>query len=473
MNKGYTIAELLITLGIIAVISALLGVAIVKLKPDSDKVMYLKQYDAVMNVTSEIVNNSRLYPTCQDSENTTGEENWDCTKRPLFNIAQTNAGGKSVEGIGKYCDLLAMMLSGKKLADNSCSLNPTYADGKWTPTFTTKNGSEWLVSTSRSTFGDAENGYSASYQTEVYFDLNGAKGPNCLYNKDKCKKPDRFKLLVAADGTVIVADPMGQAYVNTRKNLNKKSLEIADSAGIVANLNANLKDFTLQRCGANAESHEDPPAPNPVEPDLPSDPSCEAGRFRFHNVEYDGCYPPRILIESKPVVAEANHPNYYLSDWDFHVWTNTEADDDITVFIGYLNANTDNWQNVPFEIGCKIPRGQTECSLDVKLTDCYSGSSADYLYAACIESKLKEILGSNYKNYKINPYSNSNAVLNTYYGAPLIMYYNGNQGVYIKITSKASQREVYSYGGWSGTIKNGGGFDAILTPKKIIWAAGQ
>ena len=353
MNKGYTIAELLITLGIIAVISALLGVAIVKLKPDSDKVMYLKQYDAVMNVTSEIVNNSRLYPTCQDSENTTGEENWDCTKRPLFNIAQTNAGGKSVEGIGKYCDLLAMMLSGKKLADNSCSLNPTYADGKWTPTFTTKNGSEWLVSTSRSTFGDAENGYSASYQTEVYFDLNGANGPNCLYEKDKCKKPDRFKLLVAADGTTIVADPVGQAYVNTRKNWNKKSLEIEDNAGIIANLNTNLKDFALQRCGAAAEK-DDHVCP---EGEVWDGISCV--KITGNDTSY-----PTLLISIGAIFSKYGELKGVCGMTAFDVIVSTDEDvpvkEDIAVNVAWLDETGQGNQ-----LGCVISKGDCYCSADV------------------------------------------------------------------------------------------------------------
>lgn len=250
MKRGFTLAELLITLGIIGVISALLGAAITKLKPDGDKATFLKQYDAVMSVTDKVVRDSRLYPICQNME---GENNWNCRQHPLFNIAETNVGGKSISGAGKYCDILATMLGGKKLSDNSCTLNPTYADGSWTPTFTTKNGAEWLVSTTRSSSGSANSGYRATYQTEIYFDINGAKAPNCLYVKNKCETPDRFKLLVAADGTILAADPMGQAYINTRKNWNKKELEIEDSAAVVANLDNNLRTFTLNTCGNGAE----------------------------------------------------------------------------------------------------------------------------------------------------------------------------------------------------------------------------
>ena len=402
MRRGFTLAELLITLGIIAVISALLAASIVKLKPDSDKATFLKQYDAVMNITNKIVNNSRLYPICQND--VAGEEKWDCRQHPLFNIAQTSVDGKSVNGTGKYCDLLAMSLSGKKLSDNSCSLNPTYADGAWTPTFTTKNGSEWLVSTSRSAAGDADSGYSASYQTEVYFDLNGAEGPNCLYNKDSCKKPDRFKLLVAADGTTIVADPMGQAYVNTRKNWNKKTPEIADDAVVVANLNVNLKDFALQRCGAQEASPGCPdgqvlgddgicrdshPCPDgfvwnenwktcmfdPKCPDgqtwnfmegkcKPVTPGCGPNEFPFYDVPAwdNGCYPPGILIQNHPIFEG---DRLSLVDWNFHVWTNSVTSGDIVVFLGLLNGNYQEPRDVIFEIGCMIPSGGRECALKI------------------------------------------------------------------------------------------------------------
>ena len=254
MKRGFTLAELLITLGIIGVISALLGVAITKLKPDEDKATFLKQYDAVRSVTGKVVRDSRLYPICQNMK---GENNWDCGQHPLFNIAETNVGGKSISGAGKYCDILATMLGGKKLSDNSCTLNPTYADGSWTPTFTTKNGAEWLISTTRSTSGSADSGYRATYQTEIYFDINGAKAPNCLYEKNKCETPDRFKLLVAADGTVLAADPMGQTYRSTRKNWNKKELEIEDNHVVAPFLDANLRYFTLNTCGKEMDNKQE------------------------------------------------------------------------------------------------------------------------------------------------------------------------------------------------------------------------
>ena len=449
MRRGFTLAELLITLGIIAVISALLAASIVKLKPDSDKATFLKQYDAVMNITNKIVNNSRLYPICQND--VAGEEKWDCRQHPLFNIAQTSVDGKSVNGTGKYCDLLAMSLSGKKLSDNSCSLNPTYADGAWTPTFTTKNGSEWLVSTSRSAAGDADSGYSASYQTEVYFDLNGAEGPNCLYDKDNCKKPDRFKLLVAADGTTIVADPMGQAYVNTRKNWNKKSLEIADDAVVVANLNVNLKDFALQRCGMSESSPVVPDEPIvPVEPTPIIDEGCTAEYpYKVPGLKDYGvseCQATKTLMITKNTTTLRDKSNAacYLEDWDFEVKAYPYVQADTTVFWGFttvIGNNNANTYNVQAEIGCKIPMGGISCTPQITAktaTNGLTGVTYNSDFSSDINTYIEKYLG---KNNKINQNSNNDNIVR--------LQESGGASIYsfVKIISgENDERQVVYFG---------------------------
>ena len=62
------------------------------------------------------------------------------------------------------------------------------------------------------------------YQSDIYFDINGKEGNNCLYNAEKCKNPDRFKLIVSGDGHVMAADPMGQAYLENRMNWRKTDI---------------------------------------------------------------------------------------------------------------------------------------------------------------------------------------------------------------------------------------------------------
>ena len=252
-KSGFTLAELLISLGITGVITALIATALVTLQPDQKKAIYLRNYDALTKAVKALAGNSRLFPVCQDNLN--------CQAHPLFNTA-TGIDSRFASigaGDGKLCKGLSYMMNGQMLPQLNCENQPiAYSDGNWTPSFRTYR-TEWLVSTLREL-----NGSSATYQSDVYFDLNGPEGPNCVYS-DSCQNPDRFKFLVAADGTVIPADPVGQEYILKRKNWRKSKLSIAEDSTTKENLLANLRTFNLTPCheesGGN-NGNSDPNAPN-------------------------------------------------------------------------------------------------------------------------------------------------------------------------------------------------------------------
>ena len=235
-KSGFTLAELLIALGIVGVISALLATALLTLQPDQQKAIYLKNYDALSKAVKELAHNDRLFPICQDNLN--------CQEHPLFNTS-SGVGGRFVaigEGDGKLCRGLSYVFNGQMLPNLNCDNQPlTYEDGDWTPSFRTYR-TEWLVSTLRELSGS-----SATYQSDVYFDLNGPAAPNCVYG-DNCKNPDRFKFLVAANGTVIPADPIGQEYIKTRKNWRKSNLNISEDRSTKETLLADLRSFILNPC---------------------------------------------------------------------------------------------------------------------------------------------------------------------------------------------------------------------------------
>lgn len=241
-KSGFTLAELLISLGITGVIAALIATARVTLQPDQKKAIYLRNYDALTKAVKALAGNSRLFPVCQDNLN--------CQAHPLFNTA-TGIDSRFASigaGDGKLCKGLSYMMNGQMLPQLNCENQPiAYSDGNWTPSFRTYR-TEWLVSTLREL-----NGSSATYQSDVYFDLNGPEGPNCVYS-DSCQNPDRFKFLVAADGTVIPADPVGQEYILKRKNWRKSKLSIAEDSTTKENLLANLRTFNLTPCQEESSS---------------------------------------------------------------------------------------------------------------------------------------------------------------------------------------------------------------------------
>ena len=256
---GFTVAELLITIGIIGIIASIMTGVFIHVKPDSDKVLYLQSYDSLLKTVKELASNTSLFPVCENSNNL------NCQSHPLFNTMQGLKSEYSSIGSGdeKLCQGLAFVLNIQNSSSLNCANQPIkYTDGNWQPSFTTMNNVEWLVSTARSL-----NGSNAEYQTDVYIDINGPKAPNCIYGTT-CTKPDRFKFMIAANGTIVPADPVGKAYIEARKTFTKKSVSIPAGSAVDISLETSLKNFVLQSCSTQGNSG--PGGTNPAQPEEPN-----------------------------------------------------------------------------------------------------------------------------------------------------------------------------------------------------------
>ena len=249
-KNGFTLAELVVALGVIGIITALIVPAAHKLMPDNNKVLYLKAYDTISTTIDGLKNNSKLYPICS-------KDNIDCASHPLFSnrkplLAPFNAANDDrFEGKTKLCNLLAFSFDDLNNA-NCKSDRYTYDASTFgnNVSFVSKNGMQWIVSPYEYSY-DASR---ARFQTDIWVDINGSAEPNCIYS-DACQKPDRFKFMVAADGTIVQADPKGIAYSNTRKTFTKnKADETINSTVIAPTLNSTLASFTYGACG---EAHFD------------------------------------------------------------------------------------------------------------------------------------------------------------------------------------------------------------------------
>ena len=216
-RSGFTLAEALIALAVVGIIAAAMLPLVSKYKPDTTKVLYLRTYDAISRTIAEFSSNEKMFPEI------TEEKDYIYTDYPFYNKGDVKLdNGKTVaEADNKICNLLALSAGAKSI---NCKPNEykSYTSGGLEPSYKYKNGVEVLVSTLRT---EPNSNNEAKYQTDIYFDVDGKdKGPNCLYNSVSCKKPDTFKLIVGADGSVVIGDAYGYEYRKKRHTWKKQEI---------------------------------------------------------------------------------------------------------------------------------------------------------------------------------------------------------------------------------------------------------
>ncbi len=216
-KNGYTLAEVLVTLGVIGLIAAITGPLITKFTPDAEKIAYLKTYDMLSKTINEIARNQTFYPPIYKNEN--GLVNF--ANAPLLNLSEVKFGDITIDDNNKIAKLFGYYTGLKKLEEIK-SISDEYQSEKYnkeTPDFVTKDGAAIYMTTKISDFVDENGANIQDYQTEVYVDINGTdKGKNCLYDSTTCVKPDIFKFAITAAGEVIPADAMGNGYFKTRNS---------------------------------------------------------------------------------------------------------------------------------------------------------------------------------------------------------------------------------------------------------------
>lgn len=209
---GFTLAEILIAMGILGVIAALTMPTIHKLSPDKDKGMVLKAYKTITEINNEILNdpslymlNTKIYGTNNNCTNILA-----CTSKPVDGQHETG-----YEGDAKYPHLLSDHLTlSKNYTINSGSPN-SYE-------FTTPDGLEWLMFTINSTSDDI-----------FYFIMIDTKNParqNCSYSKNTCKNPRSFLFKVEKNGAVTYADNLTRVYLENPDNLTERYADLAKAA---------------------------------------------------------------------------------------------------------------------------------------------------------------------------------------------------------------------------------------------------
>ena len=240
-KKGFTLQELLITIGIIGIVAAIVAPGIVGMMPDQKKMMYMKAYNTLTTLTNEILDDPSLYWTTYDND---GEPN--CSG--LFCFSSVPAGvfppcDEIYDVIGEqgsvFCGFSTKFPSIflRKVNINGTPTSYEASQGESQITFTTTDGIFWAFYTrteiNNNVPGDRE------LVTDITIDVN----PNndnirnkCTYS-DICTDPDRFAIRLNNDGSIIAVDPLGQAFLRNPTDMHSISedKEVANDLDIAVN----------------------------------------------------------------------------------------------------------------------------------------------------------------------------------------------------------------------------------------------
>ena len=220
LKKGFTLQELLITMGIVGIISALVIPGVVNMMPDKNKTMYMKVYNTLTTLTNEILEDSSLYYPTYNA--TTGEPNCTgmrCTAMPIDSrITSAFSSSDWDEGDKKFGVCLASKLNIKENFGSEIIFGTTGNDGT---RFTTMDGIQWTYE---------PNNLDSAVLTINLDPSDNSASHNCLYSA-ACTKPNQFKFEIDNDGGVRAADALGIAYLQTPTDTHNssKDREFAES----------------------------------------------------------------------------------------------------------------------------------------------------------------------------------------------------------------------------------------------------
>lgn len=192
MKKAFTLAETLVVLGVISFIAIILLPTLKNIKPNNEHLMFRKVYYLTSNLVSEIINNSDLYPEPDDD-----------VSFFLSNVSDVTYYGENYGGDTKFCKIFSSKLntSGPVQCEEKAFVDNNTPDSQ----FRTADGVHWILPITR--FEDKDVEY------PIYVDTNGDKMPNCAYDEESCKKPDRFTIYIKRDGKLIINGEKEREYL--------------------------------------------------------------------------------------------------------------------------------------------------------------------------------------------------------------------------------------------------------------------
>lgn len=201
MKKAFTLAEVLITLTVIAVLVMVLLPVLKNAMPNRSMTMFKKTFFVIERVASELVNDSDFYPDVIGG----------ATPPYLGNIIPVTYENVEYSGDTKFCGLFGQKMNVKS---NVQCTEQTFIDGE--------ASLGQFVSVDNIAYILPINSFATAQRQSIYIDVNSTKSPNCFYNEKTCKAPDRFEIKVNRKGTLCVEGVRESQYLASN-DITKKA----------------------------------------------------------------------------------------------------------------------------------------------------------------------------------------------------------------------------------------------------------
>ncbi|MFA7659009.1 MAG: prepilin-type N-terminal cleavage/methylation domain-containing protein [Candidatus Gastranaerophilaceae bacterium] len=214
VKKGFTLSEVMVTLGLIGVLAAILIPTITRTAPDSKKIMFKKAYYTTEQTIRMLINDDAFYPATATTKIS------GVVYQRGFNYTDVTDGMNIPASTNKFCYLFSQRL--KTVGTVSCP-SAYMTNGK----FTTADGMTWIIHQSFMAPDFPVN--NNAYLKFIIVDINGSKKPNCsavdigeLLDIAVCPAsvsvPDTFSITVRYDGDLHVDDSGAALLENPTDN---------------------------------------------------------------------------------------------------------------------------------------------------------------------------------------------------------------------------------------------------------------
>lgn len=217
--KGFTLTELMVAMGVIGILVAVVTPAIMKTRPNKNKMMIKKSFYTAEQIVSTLINDERLYPDMKEICDRGVVEGEDPTKvYCAFGFDYDNSvryEGETYAGNTKFADLFASRLN-VKTEDETNHIYYTTDGIKWDLSQTV--GAWTKGQDTPGKFGDQTD---AAGVGEITVDVNGDEAPNCRESNENCSADDfdQYVIEILATGKMRIdqddAKAVDYATINT------------------------------------------------------------------------------------------------------------------------------------------------------------------------------------------------------------------------------------------------------------------